>query len=85
MKIKPGVVKSAVFTTIIFFGILHVLILTGKAIFYQSTSFLNIFSILDIGDFFPKDFNESLVGNALSLLIILLVFFTFLAFWRKRQ
>ncbi len=77
-------VKNALFATIVFFAVSHLLILAAEAIASRSLYPINIFSILGTDKYMPREFVSFPMGDLYSLIFMTIVFFGFLLWQRRR-
>ena len=76
-------IRNAIFATIIFFAVTHILILSVESLRSLSAKPLNVFNILNIGEYLPKVLTSQGVGDMASIGFVAIVFFSFLFLKKK--
>lgn len=77
-------VKNALFATIVFFAVSHLLILAVEAVMLRSLYPVNIFSILGVDKYISQEFVAFPMGDIYSLIFMTIVFLGFFL-WQKRR
>ena len=76
-------IRNAIFATIIFFAITHISILSLESARSLSAKPLNVFNILNIGEYLPKVITSQGIGDMASISFVAMVFFVFLFLNKK--
>ncbi len=67
---------NSVQKTILFFAVTHIIVLMYLAITTQNLTYLNIFSVLDLQEFFPG-IEIGTASTIASIVFVLIVYFVF--------
>lgn len=78
-------IKKALFGTIIFFAVSHLIILGAKSLLELNLYYLNIFKILGTERYLPGFLSKTPEGNFFSLVLVATVFVLIYFFGSKKS
>jgi len=69
------------FKTVLFFAFFHLILLAILSVLKQNFTYINVFNIIGISEFFPG-VDKGIVSFILSILVVLIVY---LLFYKKKN